>query len=166
MTPCSFIQGYQHFGGTSYLHLQGRIVCHALKNYTIIIIGKTALFEPLPSSENSARLVYSSVIPVFISLDFTTVIFFTEQGRQPCIQPPTRRTRSLYLCPTVTGWLSYTPSHWVPFSSSSMTCRATVEVFSSAFTQDEKWYRLGKCVPGLELKVKTCIYPYKTAISH
>jgi hypothetical protein len=28
--------------------------------------------------------------------------FFTEQGRRPCIQPPTWRTRSLYSCPPVT----------------------------------------------------------------
>jgi hypothetical protein len=47
--------------------------------------------------------------PVFTSFDFTTTVFFTEQGRQPCVQPPTRRTRSLYLCHPVTGWPSYTP---------------------------------------------------------
>jgi hypothetical protein len=28
-----------------------------------------------------------------------------------------------------TGWPSYTPGHWVPFSSSLTTCRATAEVF-------------------------------------
>jgi hypothetical protein len=27
--------------------------------------------------------------PVFCSLDFATVINFTEQGRQPCVQPST-----------------------------------------------------------------------------
>jgi hypothetical protein len=36
----------------------------------IIIIGKTALFEPQPSLEDSARFD-----PVFTSLDFVTVIF-------------------------------------------------------------------------------------------
>jgi hypothetical protein len=30
--------------------------------------------------------------------------FFTEQGCQPCVQPLTWRTKSLYLCPPVTGW--------------------------------------------------------------
>jgi hypothetical protein len=29
----------------------------------------------------------------------------------------------------VTEWPSYTPRHWVPFSSLSTTRRATVEVF-------------------------------------
>jgi hypothetical protein len=39
--------------------------------------------------------------PVFTSSDFaTTVFFFTEQGRQPCVQPPTWRSRSLYLSPS------------------------------------------------------------------
>jgi hypothetical protein len=33
----------------------------------------------------------------------------TEHGRQPCVQPATWRTRSLYLCPPVTRWSSYTP---------------------------------------------------------
>jgi hypothetical protein len=41
----------------------------------IMIIGKTAFFEPQPSLEDSSRLH-----PVFTSLDFTTVHFFTEQG--------------------------------------------------------------------------------------
>jgi hypothetical protein len=31
-------------------------------------------------------------------------------------------------------WPSYTPRHWVPFSSSSTTRRATVEVFEAAST--------------------------------
>jgi hypothetical protein len=43
--------------------------------------------------------------------------------RQPCVQPPTWRTTSLYLCPPVTGWLivSCTPRHRVPFPSPSTT---------------------------------------------
>jgi hypothetical protein len=40
----------------------------------ITIIGKTALFEQQPSLEDYARLH-----PDFISLDFATIIFFTEQ---------------------------------------------------------------------------------------
>jgi hypothetical protein len=50
------------------------------------------------------------------------------QGRQPCVQPPTWRTRSLYLYPPGTGWPSYTTRHRVPFSLLSMTHRATVEM--------------------------------------
>jgi hypothetical protein len=53
--------------------------------------------------------------------------YFTEQGHQPCIQPPVWWTRSLYLCPSVSEWPSYTPSYQVPFLS-PMTPRAMVEV--------------------------------------
>lgn len=41
--------------------------------------------------------------PVFTSFDFATIIFCTQQGHQPCSQPPSWRIRSLYLCPPVTG---------------------------------------------------------------
>jgi hypothetical protein len=34
--------------------------------------------------------------------------------------------------PPVTGWTSYTPRHWVPFSSPSVTRRATVGVIYPA----------------------------------
>jgi hypothetical protein len=49
--------------------------------------------------------------------------------------PPTWRARSPYLYPPGTGWPSYTPRHWVLFSSSPTTRRATVEVFESASTR-------------------------------
>jgi hypothetical protein len=39
-------------------------------------------------------------------LDLATIFFFTEQGRQSCVQPPTWRTRSLHLCPPIKGWPS------------------------------------------------------------
>jgi hypothetical protein len=55
--------------------------------------------------------------PVFISLDFATIIFFTKQCGQTCVQPSTWRTRPLNLCPPVTGWPSYNPRHRVPFTS-------------------------------------------------
>jgi hypothetical protein len=45
------------------------------------ILGKTALFEPEPSLEESARLH-----PVFISLDFATVIFF-YRARLSALRP-------------------------------------------------------------------------------
>jgi hypothetical protein len=48
--------------------------------------------------------------------------------------PPTWRTRSPYLYSPGTGWPSYTPRHWVPFSSPPMPCRAMVEVFEPAST--------------------------------
>jgi hypothetical protein len=70
----------------------------------IIIIGKTALFEPQPSLEDSATLH-----PGFELFGFRDSIFYIKQGPQSCVQPPTWRTRSLYLCPPVRGWPSYTP---------------------------------------------------------
>jgi hypothetical protein len=39
----------------------------------ITTIGKTALFEPQPSLEDSARLH-----PVFTSLDFVTIVLFKQ----------------------------------------------------------------------------------------
>jgi hypothetical protein len=43
--------------------------------------------------------------------------------------PPTWRARSPYLNITGTEWTSYTPRHWVLFSSPPTTRRVTVEVF-------------------------------------
>jgi hypothetical protein len=47
--------------------------------------------------------------------------------------PPTRRARSPDLYPPGTGWHSYTPRHWVTFSTPRKTLRATVEVFELRF---------------------------------
>jgi hypothetical protein len=48
--------------------------------------------------------------------------------------PPTWRARPPYLYPPGTGWPSYTPRHWVPFSSPPTTRRAAVAVFEPAST--------------------------------
>jgi hypothetical protein len=45
-------------------------------------LAKQPFFEPQPSLQDSARLH-----SVFICLDFAAVVFLTEQGRQPCVQP-------------------------------------------------------------------------------
>jgi hypothetical protein len=45
---------------------------------------------------------------------------------------PTSRARCPYLYPPGPGWLSYTPRHWLLFSSPHTTRRATVEVFTAA----------------------------------
>jgi hypothetical protein len=42
---------------------------------------------------------------------------------------PTWRARFPYLYPPRTGWSSYAPGHWVPFTSPLTTSRATVEIF-------------------------------------
>jgi hypothetical protein len=59
----------------------------------------------------SALIFFRASRPVFISLDFASVIFIAEQGRQACVQPPAWGTRFLYLCPPVTGWPSYALTH-------------------------------------------------------
>jgi hypothetical protein len=68
---------------------------------------------------------------------------------------PTWRARSPYLYPPGTGWSSYTPRYWVPFSSPPTTRRAMGEIFDPASTWDLRldsqlnstpsveWYDLG-----------------------
>jgi hypothetical protein len=80
----------------------------------IIITGKTALSEPQPSLKDYARLVYRP--SGFHFFGFHNNNFFTEQGQQPWVQPPTWMTGSLYLCPPVTGWPSYNPPPPTPGS--------------------------------------------------
>jgi hypothetical protein len=48
---------------------------------------------------------------------------------------PTQSARYPYVYPPGTGWPDYTSRHWVPFSSSSATRRATVEAFEPASTR-------------------------------
>jgi hypothetical protein len=50
--------------------------------------------------------------------------------------PPTWRAISTYLYFPGRGWPSYTPRHWVSFSSPPTTRRATVEVFEPASMRD------------------------------
>jgi hypothetical protein len=49
--------------------------------------------------------------------------------------PPTWRARFPYIYPPGTERPSYNPRHWVLFTSPHTTHRATVEVFSPAYTQ-------------------------------
>jgi hypothetical protein len=54
---------------TNYFHI------HPKWLFFIITIGKTALFEPLPSLQD-----YDGFDPVFTSLDFVTVIFYRAKS--------------------------------------------------------------------------------------
>jgi hypothetical protein len=67
----------------------------------------------------------------------TAVILWFESRRTRLRfqTPPTWRARSPYFYPPATGWPSYTPRHWVPFSSPLRTRRATVEVFYPTSTR-------------------------------
>jgi hypothetical protein len=53
-----------------------------------------------------------------------TAIFYCLIRNSPNLEGQVR-----YLYPAGTGWLSYTPEHWVPFLSPLTTRRAAVEVF-------------------------------------
>jgi hypothetical protein len=59
--------------------------------------------------------------------------------------PPTWGDRSLCLYPPGTGWPSYNPMHWVPFSSSPTTHRATVEVFEPTSTRGLQLVKSQSC---------------------
>jgi hypothetical protein len=75
-------------------------------------------------------LNYSQIPSGFHFFVFRNSNSFTKQGRQPCVQPPTWRTRSLYLCPQVTGCYSYTPRYRVLFFFVAFYCsQGYVEVF-------------------------------------
>jgi hypothetical protein len=50
--------------------------------------------------------------------------------------PQPRRARPPYLYPPGTGWLRYTPGHWVSFPSPLTTRRATMEVFYPSSTRE------------------------------
>jgi hypothetical protein len=50
---------------------------------------------------------------------------------------PTRRARSPYLYSPWRGWPSYSPRHWVPFSSPPTARWAAVEVFEPASILDQ-----------------------------
>jgi hypothetical protein len=95
------------------------VTCLYHSQYSPLFLGRLSQLCPLLGIRPSS----------FHFFGFRNNILFTEQGRQPCVQPPTWRTRSLYLCPPVTQWPSYTPGNRVPFSTPSTTRRVRVEVF-------------------------------------
>jgi hypothetical protein len=60
---------------------------------------------------------------------FLYIVYIAEEGRLPCVQPQTWRTRSLYLCPPSDRVAQLYPRHRVPFPSPSTTRRAKVKVW-------------------------------------
>jgi hypothetical protein len=96
----------------------------------IVLLSSVLEKQPLLSNSLLQKILLDFPVPGirppgFHFFGFRNDNSLTEQGRQPCVQPSTWRTRSLYLCPPVTGWPSYIPRHEVPFSSPSRTRRAT-----------------------------------------
>jgi hypothetical protein len=74
-------------------------------------------------------------------LSFTTAAVLISRDHILLYQirdSPTLRARSPYLYPPGTRWPSYTPRHWVPFSSPPTTRKATVEVFESVSTRSSR----------------------------
>jgi hypothetical protein len=82
-----------------------------------VITGKTALFEPYLSLQDSDHAV-------FTSLDLATILFLKEQGCRPC-ETPNLEDHVSVLFPRCQG----DPRHRIPFSSPSTTRRAMVEEF-------------------------------------
>jgi hypothetical protein len=75
----------------------------------IIIVSKTALFEPQLFLEDSVKMH-----PVFTSLNFVTIILY--RARSSALHPtPNLEDQVSYSCTPVTGWPSYTPWQRVPF---------------------------------------------------
>jgi hypothetical protein len=80
------------------MRFQGVELDHVQDNFTIIFTtGKTAFFEPQPSLEVLPDLSIKSYIrpSAFHFFGFRNSNFFTEQGRQPCVQSPTWRAMSV-----------------------------------------------------------------------
>jgi hypothetical protein len=50
------------------------------------------------------------------SAELTTIFYFSHETFS------TWRSRSPYLYPSGTGWTSYTPGYWIPFSYDSQSC--------------------------------------------
>jgi hypothetical protein len=73
----------------------------------------------------------TGIVTIFYCLSFET--------------PQTLRARSLYLYPTGRRWPSYTPRHWVPFSSPHTALRTTVKVFENASTRESRIHEM-RCV--------------------
>jgi hypothetical protein len=85
--------------------------------------------EPSLTREQVCRLqlllaLASEVILGSESSGFMTTFYYLRFET-----PPTWRARSPYLYPTETGWSSYTPRHWVPYSCTFTTRRDKVHIF-------------------------------------
>jgi hypothetical protein len=74
-----------------------------------------------------------------MGLSFRIVTGPRQRSHFYCLRletPPTWRARYPYLYSPGTRWPSYTPRHWVPFSSPPTIRRATIEIFDPASTRD------------------------------
>jgi hypothetical protein len=94
------------------------------------------------------------------------LLWFLQQSfllrEQLCFQPPTWRTKSLYLWPQEIGWPSFTHRQTIHYSSPSATRRATVEVASttpcSMMKVNRRWLH-GVIALKMEIFVTTVVNP-------
>jgi hypothetical protein len=93
------------------------IGCHNKYDYYFYIWqeDRSIVYKLLP--------VLASVVILVLESRGLTTILHRHRFQTPW------RARPFYLYPPGTGWPSYTPRHWDPFSSPPTTRRATVEVF-------------------------------------
>jgi hypothetical protein len=90
---------------------------HILIRSTSLILLLRWLYSPVWTF--ASLMDFSQSCPIDLTvprphLRFPNCWLFLGWGRQPCTQPQIWRTRSPYLYPLETGWLSYTPRHRVP----------------------------------------------------
>jgi hypothetical protein len=89
-----------------------RFVIYTLPNIirTYLLTYKSSSF----SLEHRASTIFSPEAVAEVSVAFNFFLY-RDRVASPVLQPPTWRTRSPYLYPLETGWLSYnTPRHRVP----------------------------------------------------
>jgi hypothetical protein len=68
------------------------------------------------------------------------------QNPKPCLTPTTWWARFPYLYPPGTGWPSYTPGHWVPFTSSLKTRFLGLTGLRWRYSNPSPTLRAGPCI--------------------
>jgi hypothetical protein len=80
-----------------------------------------------PSSENSARFVFSQTIR-FHLLEFATILFYRARSSALLPTPNLEDHGPVFMSPPI-QWPNFTPRHRVPFPSPSTTRRTIIEEF-------------------------------------
>jgi hypothetical protein len=84
-----------------FIYSSGRLSIVYIYIYIIIIIIIIGPFWAIAFLRRFCQICLELDRPVFTSLDFGTIIFFTEQGHHLCIQPPNLEDRvSVFMFPS------------------------------------------------------------------
>jgi hypothetical protein len=113
----SFLQAQYHLQSTS----KSKLSCDRWS------VGQLVLVSDPPGIAIAVGHLRSSCCPAWREDGSNSLIH--SDPSPSYLSPPTWRARFPHLYPPGTGWPSYTPGHWVPFTSSLTTRRASVEVF-------------------------------------